>query len=57
MGAAKRPPKLAERRRKAEGGSDTHHVVVDRDGFREALNPSYGLLPDGQISKTLSSPF
>ena len=44
--------------------SDTHHVRDDRDGFREALNPSYdrlpdGLfdLPDGQISKNLSSPF
>jgi hypothetical protein len=42
---------------------DTHHVRDDRDRFREALNPSWDLLPDGlldlpdgQISKNLSSP-
>jgi len=27
--------------------SDTHHVPDDGDGFREGLNPSYDLLPDG----------
>ena len=27
--------------------SDTHHVLDDGDGFREALNPSYDLSPDG----------
>ena len=27
--------------------SDTHHDPNDGDGFREALNPSYDLLPDG----------
>ena len=32
------------RRAKEEGGSVTHHVRDDRDGFREALNPSYDLL-------------
>src|SRR5260221_12630354 len=42
-----RPPKLAERRRTAEGGSDTHRVLDDRDGFRGKLNPSCDLLPDG----------
>jgi hypothetical protein len=59
-----RPPKLAERRRKAEGASDTHHDLDGRDGFRGKLNPSCDLLPDGlfnlpdgQISKNLSSPF
>jgi hypothetical protein len=31
------------RRAKVEGGSDTHHVRNDRDGFREELNPSYEL--------------
>jgi hypothetical protein len=36
--------KLAER-----SGSDTHHDVDDRDGFREALKPSYDLLPGGQF--------
>jgi hypothetical protein len=30
--------------------SDTHHDPNDGDGFREALNPSYDLLPDGQIT-------
>jgi hypothetical protein len=36
--------------------SDTHHVPADGDGFREGLNPSYDLLPDGQITDLLSSP-
>jgi hypothetical protein len=36
----------------AESGSDSHHDVDEREGFREALNPSYGL-PDGQISSPL----
>jgi hypothetical protein len=43
--------------------SDTHHVPADGDGFREGLNPSYDLLPDGlfelpdgQITDFLSSP-
>jgi hypothetical protein len=27
--------------------SDTHHVQDNGDGFREGLNPSYDLLPDG----------
>ena len=36
--------KLAER-----SGSDTHHDVDHRDGFREALKPSYDLLPGGQF--------
>src|ERR1700738_2379991 len=40
-------PKLAERRRKAEGASDTHHDLDGRDGFRGKLNPSCDLLPDG----------
>jgi hypothetical protein len=55
--------RLVRRSSQSEGGSDTHHVLDDRDGFREALNPSCDLLPDGlfdlpdgQISKTLSSP-
>ena len=26
-----------------ERESDTHHVLDDRDGFREVLNPSYEL--------------
>jgi hypothetical protein len=29
---------------------DTHHVLDDSDGFREALNPSYDLLPDGRFN-------
>jgi hypothetical protein len=29
------------------GGSDTHPVVNDRNGFGEALDPSRDLLPDG----------
>ena len=43
------PPKLAERRRKEEGGSDTHHVLEDGDGFCEGLNSSCDLLPDRLI--------
>jgi hypothetical protein len=35
--------------RESEGGSNTHPVGADRDGFRETLNPS-DLLPDGQIT-------
>src|ERR1700722_7273443 len=34
----------------SEGASDTHHIVDDRDGFREALNPSRDLLPDGLVA-------
>src|ERR1700676_2303007 len=33
--------RLVRRSSKSEGGSDTHHVVNDGDGFREGLNPSY----------------
>jgi hypothetical protein len=29
---------------------DTHHDPNDGDRFREALNSSYDLLPDGQIT-------
>jgi hypothetical protein len=46
--AAQRATASAEARRaKAEGGSDTHHVLDDHDGFREALDPSCDPLPDG----------
>jgi hypothetical protein len=30
--------------------SDTHRDPNDGDGLREALNPSYDLLPGGQIT-------
>ena len=47
---ARRATASAEARRAKEGsGSDTHHVVDDRDGFREALKPTYDLLPGGQF--------
>jgi hypothetical protein len=44
MGGATCPPKLAERRRKAEA---TSIMLDDGDWFREALNPSCDPLPDG----------
>jgi hypothetical protein len=34
--------------------SDTHHVLGDGDGFREGLNPSYDLLPEGLFAKLLT---
>jgi hypothetical protein len=39
--------RLVRRSSTSEGGSDTHHVLDNGDGFREALNPSCDLLPDG----------
>ena len=36
--------------------SDTHHGLNDGDGFREALNPSYDPLPDGQITWAIYRP-
>jgi hypothetical protein len=35
---------------------DTHHDPNDGDGFREALNPSNDLLPDGQITWAIYRP-
>src|ERR1700676_1868717 len=32
--------RLVRRSSKSEGGSDTHHVLNDGDGFREGLDPS-----------------
>jgi hypothetical protein len=38
------PPKLEERRRKSEGGSDTHQLQFAKMmGFAEKLNTSYAL--------------
>jgi hypothetical protein len=33
----------------SEGASDTHHAADERNGFREALNPSRDLFPDGPV--------
>jgi hypothetical protein len=50
--------RLARGSSKSEGGSDTHHVLNDIDGFGEGLNPSYkpGRLPDGQITESCPAP-
>jgi hypothetical protein len=50
--------RLVRRSSKSEGGSDTHHVLNDGDGFREGLNPSYASadLPDGQITDSCPAP-
>ncbi len=59
-----RPPKLAERRRKEEGASDTHHDLDGRDGFREssthpAICCQTGCLIclSGKSAKTCPAPF
>ena len=70
--AARRATASAEARREVEGGSDTHHALNDNDGFRKRAQPILRAeghpdktpicrtastnLPDGQISKFLSSP-